>query len=108
MSGAVYEKRFDKVKKAFLKEMERIKSPHSHYLKRYAWGTHIGRGIYTNLMASLVKSPAELAILRGDRSLTAALEYMSMRQVKDEVQKGLDEMYNSGEFGIKKSSRSER
>lgn len=108
MSGAVYEKRFSKVKKAFLKELEKMNSPHFYYLKRHSWGTHIGRGIYTNLMASIVKSPSELAILRGDKSLTASLEYMSMRQVKNEVQDGLNEMFENGEFNSKELYDNER
>jgi integrase len=97
MSGAVYEKRFVKVKKKFLEHLRQIGSPHLSYLMSANWGTHIGRGVYTNLIASLVSSPNELAVLRGDKSLASALAYMSMEKVKKEVQEGLEHMFAKGE-----------
>ncbi|MCR2804803.1 hypothetical protein [Paenibacillus soyae] len=95
MSGAVYERRFQKVKKAFIKKLIKMRSPYLSTIQKYNWSTHIGRGIYTNLMARVVKSPMELALLRGDKSLDAALEYMSLMRVTNEVQQGLEDMYSS-------------
>ncbi|MCY9694545.1 hypothetical protein [Paenibacillus alginolyticus] len=95
MSGAVYEKRFKRVKDAFINKLTKMNSPHLHLIKKYNWSTHIGRGIYTNLMARFVKSPMELALLRGDKSLDAALRYMSLMRVINEVHQGLEDMYNS-------------
>lgn len=92
MSGAVYERRFKKVKKAFLKKLESVNHPEFSVLTKLTWGTHIGRGIYTNLMASVVKSPMELAILRGDKTLTAALSYMSKIRIHNEVNQGLEDL----------------
>ncbi|BCG60378.1 hypothetical protein PUR_38030 [Paenibacillus sp. URB8-2] len=47
MSGAVYEKRFKRVKDAFIKKLVKMKSPHLPIIQKYSWSTHIGRGIYT-------------------------------------------------------------
>ncbi|WP_222123326.1 hypothetical protein [Bacillus thuringiensis] len=44
-------------------------------------------------MAKIVKSPAELAILRGDKSLESALVYMSKEAIREEIQEGLQQMY---------------
>ena len=97
MSGAVYEKRFAKIKKAFLEHLEKNDSPHFYHLKNTNWNTHIGRGIYTNLMASIVSSPNELAILRGDKSIESSLSYMSVNKIKEEVQNALENMFKGGE-----------
>jgi len=44
-------------------------------------------------MAAIVKSPSELAILRGDKTLETALIYMSKQAVGKEIQDGLQDMY---------------
>lgn len=97
MSGAVYENRFKKVKEAFLKRVKDDKYMKSYYahLVGKSWCTHIGRRIYTNLMAKIVKSPSELAILRADKNLETALIYLSKQAVRREIQDGLQAMYES-------------
>ena len=94
MSGAVYEERFLAIKNVFL---DRVKNEYPVYynlLKEKPWSTHIGRGIYTNLIARLVKSPAELALLRADKTLEAALVYLSKQAIRKEIQEGLQSMYD--------------
>ncbi|XLP24176.1 hypothetical protein ACFMB7_09770 [Bacillus toyonensis] len=94
MSGAVYEDRFLAIKKVFL---ERVKNEFPGYygiLSDKSWSTHIGRGIYTNMIAKLVKSPAELALLRADKSLEAALVYLSKEAIRTEIQEGLQSMFD--------------
>jgi rRNA maturation endonuclease Nob1 len=49
--------------------------------------------VYTNLMATMVRTPMELALLRGDSSLTSSITYMSKLRVINEVQQGLEDMY---------------
>ncbi|WP_144491962.1 MULTISPECIES: hypothetical protein [Bacillus cereus group] len=97
MSGAVYENRFKKVKEAFLKRVKDDKYMKSYYahLVEKSWCTHIGRRIYTNLMAKIVKSPSELAILRADKNLDTALIYLSKQAVRRDIQDGLQAMYES-------------
>ncbi|MDU8672515.1 hypothetical protein [Paenibacillus polymyxa] len=94
MSGAVYEQRFMSVKKAFMERLLRMKSPHTSYLNKYTWGTHIGRGIFTNIAAKFIaKTPQELALIRGDRTLDTALRYMSSLRIQKEINQGLDDIF---------------
>ncbi|MGE7827340.1 hypothetical protein [Paenibacillus sp. NPDC093718] len=99
MTGAVYEKRFLKVKKRFLELLEG--SPFYSTLTRTSWSTHIGRGVFTNLMAKLVSSPQELALLRGDKTLDAAMVYMSRQKIQAEVEDGLTKMWEKGVFSYR-------
>ncbi|MGD6838214.1 hypothetical protein ACQCVL_17015 [Bacillus thuringiensis] len=98
MSGAVYEKEFQKVKNLFLKRLQEYGSPWASYLNKYSWSTHIGRGIYSNLMTKLVKSPYELALLRGDKNINSALVYMSQMRVQNEIQAGLEGLYTASQI----------
>jgi len=93
MSGSAYEDRFTKVKEHFLERVKDQLPGYYHTLTFSPWNTHIGRRIYTNLMAAIVKSPSELAILRGDKTLETALIYMSKQAVGKEIQDGLQDMY---------------
>ena len=93
MSGDTYDSRFNKVKKEFLNTVKNHMPAYYSLLSSNSWGTHIGRRIYTNTMAKVVKSPAELALLRGDKNLETALVYMSKEAILVEIQDGLQEMY---------------
>ncbi|AKP77172.1 Site-specific recombinase XerC [Priestia megaterium Q3] len=93
MSGAVYEKRFANVKKAFLKYVQLNMPEYYSLLINMSWGTHIGRGTYTNLMARIVTSQSELAILRANTTLEAAIVYLSKHNIRKEIQQGLEQMY---------------
>ena len=46
-------------------------------LESIEWGTHIGRGIYSNLVAEVAKTSAEIARARGDSSQDSSLPYLS-------------------------------
>jgi len=94
MSGSTYEDRFLKVKRNFIKEVKNQMPTYHSLLTSKSWGTHIGRRIYTNLMSKVVKSPAELAILRGDKSLESSLVYMSKEAIREEIQEGLQHMFS--------------
>lgn len=46
-------------------------------LESVDWGTHIGRGIYSNLVAEVAKTSAEIARARGDSSQDSSLPYLT-------------------------------
>lgn len=78
MSGVRYEQRWGKVKKEFLKALE-LDSYSSYIgLSKFIWGTHIGRGIFTNLCLTygLAKDSRTLANLRGDKYLYSSQPYI--------------------------------
>ena len=41
------------------------------------WSTHIGRGIFSNVIASVSKNILEIAQARGDSQLDSSLTYLS-------------------------------
>ncbi|MCK1981959.1 MULTISPECIES: hypothetical protein [Bacillaceae] len=93
MSGDVFEKRFMRLKNLFLKRLEDEKNPHYTFLNLHEWDTHIGRGIYTNLMARKAKSPEQLALWRRDKSTGVALRYLSKFKILQEKEEGLEALY---------------
>src|SRR5699024_12124658 len=63
MSGKVYERRFNKVKRCFLKELLN-QGRYEDYtlLSESHWSTHIGRGIYSNILFDMNLTPTQIAI----------------------------------------------
>lgn len=85
MTGSNYSDRFYKLKKAFLEYLEQYSYADFNLLKNQKkWGTHIGRGIYTNFiihndLATLPNGEVSsrlLADLRGDSSEDSARDYI--------------------------------
>ena len=46
-------------------------------LASYKWSTHIGRGVFSNLIAQNAKNPYLISVARGDSSFKSALPYIS-------------------------------
>jgi len=44
-------------------------------LEEYKWSTHLGRGIFTNLLAEEADNPYDIALPRGDSNLASSLVY---------------------------------
>lgn len=96
MSGERYEKRWAKVKREFIKVLkESVYAQHLEFLEM-AWGTHIGRGIFTNLCLEygLAKSARELANLRGDKGIDSSQPYIDEFNKRKIVIKSLNTMAN--------------
>lgn len=82
ISGMAYWERFTKVKNKFLEIVLEHDLEDYNYLISKPWSTHIGRGIYTNMITFLLKwSPSELAIARGDSSIESAQRYIEEQNV---------------------------
>ena len=63
------------------------------YLKSYKWKTHICRGIFSNQVAGATNNIGEIALWRGDSSMTSALTYLNNKEeVGKDVEKILDEL----------------
>lgn len=81
MTSQMYRYYYDKVKNAFIESLINsnnimIKSQ-GIYLKNQRWSTHIGRGIFSNLVSQGADNIAEIAVWRGDSSLDASLKYIT-------------------------------
>lgn len=95
MTGRSYRQYFDKVKKYFIRFLmengdaeDRLLAQHLKFVK---WSTHIGRGTFTNLLASNSENPLEIAFMRGDKNILTSLIYMAKT---DRMRKKLEEKFN--------------
>lgn len=85
---AGYYERFNKVKEVFL---ELISDDDYHRLTSKPWSTHIGRGIYTNMLEFILHwSPSEIAIARGDKDIKSSLEYIELENVKRKTKDAIE------------------
>ena len=100
MSGKVYDRRFKKVKKVFLDSL----MGHKDYdlLADTFWSTHVGRGVFTNMLIDMGFTPTQLAIARGDRSLTSAMEYIDQTLTTQQIQQAVNEFkdYPTERLGV--------
>lgn len=98
MTDATYYKRFRKLKEAFIRRLEEsddfeVKS-YGFFLRSYKWSTHICRGIFSNLIAENTDNIMEIAAWRADRSLSAALSYLTdKQQTGEKVVQSMNELY---------------
>jgi integrase len=89
MSGKVYERRFKKVKKAFLDSL--VEYDNFSILDGTIWNTHIGRGVFTNLLINMGLTVTQLAIARGDRNINSALKYIDETFTNIQIQEAINE-----------------
>jgi len=103
MTVNTYWKRFNRVKKEFIKRLYECPNMESQmyavFLESYRWSTHIGRGTYSNIVAQNANNIGEIAVMRGDSSLSSSLPYLNdNRSVEKKVQHTFDNFYK-GETG---------
>lgn len=102
MTGDSYDYHFRVLKEKFILKLEssddiRIKT-YAQFLRNTDWATHIGRGLFSNIMAEYTDNPLELAVARGDSSLSSSLTYMADTQrITDKIEKELELLY-TGDF----------
>ncbi|MGL4850596.1 MAG: hypothetical protein ACRC28_17025, partial [Clostridium sp.] len=78
MSGKEFSKQWTKIKRIYLNILK--EKVYKEYLRQLEmkWGSHIGRGIFTNLCLTyqLAKTPHELKNLRGDSNENSSKAYI--------------------------------
>ena len=76
-----YRYHFNKVKAKFIERLKDAKNPNlRHYaieLESTRWSSHIGRGTFSNIVASVSDNILEIAQARGDKNLSSSLTYLS-------------------------------
>lgn len=105
MTAATFKKRFKKLKKAFINTIESNNDPliyaYSQKVKAERWGTHILRGIFTNLYANKVGN-SQLGIkmlqkARGDSNPKSAMKYLmdidEVNRQQEEALHGMRQKY---------------
>ncbi|HDR4715853.1 TPA: site-specific integrase [Bacillus cereus] len=100
MSGKIYDRRFQKVKRAFLDSL----MGHKDYelLSGTFWSTHIGRGVFTNMLIDMGFTPTQLAIARGDRNLSSAMAYIDQTLTTEQIQEAVNafKKYPTEKLGV--------
>ncbi|MEZ3468342.1 MAG: hypothetical protein K1W40_07835 [Schaedlerella sp.] len=98
MTENTYWKRFSRVRREFIRRLyacpDMETQMYALFLESYKWSTHIGRGTYSNISARSVNNLGELAVMRGDSSLSSSLPYLNdNRAVEKKVQETFDAFY---------------
>lgn len=101
-----YTRYFNKLKKLLIDRLEQADDIsaklYANTLSLSNWSTHIGRGIYSNIMANSSNNTYELAIARGDSSFDSSLPYLTdSENVERMVTMALDKVYEEYENGKK-------
>ncbi len=102
MTVNTYWKRFGRVKREFIRRLYECLNMETQiyalFLESYEWSAHIGRGTYSNIVAQNANNIGEIAIMRGDSSLSSSLPYLNdNRSVGKKVQDTFDFFYKRDE-----------
>lgn len=102
MSGDSYRKQFHRLQRTFVKNLMKDSdiriSSYGHYLDSMKWSTHIGRGVFSNLMAEYTDNVLEVAVSRGDSNLNSSLSYLAdTKRIMEKLQQELELLYK-GDF----------
>ena len=100
MTEEDYRYYFSTLKKKFI---ERLTNSNNTKMQGYAvtlyekkWSSHIGRGVFSNLIADMADNATQIALARGDSSLEAALSYVSdSSKVIRKVEDNLNSLYKN-------------
>lgn len=92
MTGANYLHRFDKLKECFLKAKEIDEYTEFLRLSHNKWGSHICRGIFTNLCVrrGYARSLEELRSHRGDKHTTSSEPYWNRYTIEIQTQQTIN------------------
>ncbi|WP_242300894.1 site-specific integrase [Bacillus cereus group sp. BfR-BA-01494] len=105
MTGASYRYYFTNAKKTFINYLKHSQDPNdkiaSISLSNTDWSTHIGRGIFTNMLAEVAKNPQDIALLRGDNNIASSLDYMAnTKRMKTNLEHYLNQIYINTEIKL--------
>lgn len=91
ISGQMYTKKFNYVKKVFLDYLL-VKDRYVYeYLRQHEWSSHFGRGVFTNfLIQDLGWGAEEVRLMRGDKNLTSTQAYIDKIMLINNAKKVLD------------------
>lgn len=98
MTGKSYSQYFYKVKEKFINFLREHGSIEDKVVASDLlisdWGTHIGRGTFTNLIAEEIENPADLMLLRGDKDLVSSLPYLAKTErVRTKIERNIQHMH---------------
>lgn len=93
ITGQTYRNKFNIVKRNFLKIISSQNIEDYEFLISKPWATHMGRGIFTNLLTFYLGwNSSEVAIARGDVNINSSLAYIEEQNVKSLVSEGIERL----------------
>jgi len=100
MTGTTYSYYFEKLKDAFIEYLmqhdDTNMAQYGVYLKTIKWGTHIGRGVFSNWFGETTDNPLDLARVRGDKGIDSSLVYLeNTENTYKQVNKVISQMYKN-------------
>lgn len=100
MTGLTYIQKFYKLKQKFLAELESIDYITYNDLCESPWGSHICRGIFTNLCVrrGYARTIDELMHLRGDTSTESSKPYWNQHTLSQATQRVIDIITSCGKY----------
>ncbi|MCM3390346.1 MULTISPECIES: hypothetical protein [Ureibacillus] len=105
ISGKEYWKRFTKVREKFLEIISVHNDDDYLFITSKPWSTHIGRGVYTNMLTFLLGwSAEEVAIARGDNQIESAKRYIEQINVIKKTEESL-ELLGQAAFEAERKSK---
>ena len=104
MTEASYDNYFRKLKDKLIESLrnsEDIETRlYANVLSSSSWATHIGRGIYSNIIATHAETSAQLAVARGDSNQDSALPYLcNTQRIEDQIIDTLEKLYAERSIG---------
>lgn len=99
MTISGFEYNFNKVKGILLQQLENGSASEkilAFKLRTFSWNTHMGRGVFSNIIAELTENPYLVPTSRGDSDFTYALPYLAdSDKTNGQITDILTEMYQS-------------
>lgn len=98
MTGNNYYYHFNKMKDIFLqclRDSDNMADRNNALvLESELWSSHIGRGIFSNLLAEEADNVYDISFPRGDKSFESVKPYLAnTKRIKEKLEKKIDEIY---------------
>ncbi|MGG0569088.1 site-specific integrase [Priestia megaterium] len=102
ITGQAYTKKFAKVKYSYIERLSRTNGRYSDFklLSETYWGTHIGRGIFTNILAEIGLDDKQMALSRGDKNTDTSKLYLDQRKAALSFEEAMNELVNQETLDI--------
>ena len=98
LSGSSYYYHFRRIKEAFLKTLRESNSSKDRLnaitLEASKWSSHLGRGIFSNLLAEEADNLYDISFPRGDKSFSSVKPYLAnTSRIKKKIESKLNAIY---------------
>ena len=102
LTGSSYYYHFNRIRAAFLKTLRESTNTKDRLnaitLEGSKWSSHLGRGIFSNLLAEEADNLYDVSFPRGDKSFSSVKPYLAnTSRIKKKIENKLSEIYESNQ-----------